>query len=135
MASRTGKKCTVVVVASRAGVDERVLCERCSVADGPVSRLKGLLGKRELPSGEGLLLRPASAVHTFFMSFAIDAVFLDKELEVVGVAAALRPWRGAGRRRARAVLELPAGEWSRRGGRIGDILRIADGHGQAQARP
>jgi uncharacterized protein len=105
--------------------DARVACETCTVADTSLSRLKGLLGRRELPAGEGLLLRPASSVHTFFMRFPIDVVFLDRELRVLGLATNLKPWRAAARRGARAVLELPAGECDRRGIRPGDRLQAA----------
>ena len=111
-----------VVLKSR---DGRTICERCKVADSPLTRLKGLLGRSELPRGEGLLLRPASAVHTWFMRFPIDAVFVDRDLVVVGVAHELKPWRAAGRRGARAVLELAAGECERRGIRPGDALVFA----------
>jgi uncharacterized membrane protein (UPF0127 family) len=84
--------------------------------------LRGLLGRRELPSGEGILLRPASSVHMAFMRFAIDAVFLDRDLRVLKIAADLKPWRAAGRRGAKAVLEIPAGEAARRGLSVGDHL-------------
>src|SRR5215217_1381124 len=87
-----------------------VVCGRCSVADTALSRMKGLLGRRSLECGEGLLLRPAGSVHTAFMRFPIDVVFLTGELEVIDVAARVPPWRAAGRRGAKAVLELPAGE-------------------------
>ncbi|HKG10267.1 MAG TPA: DUF192 domain-containing protein, partial [Gaiellaceae bacterium] len=83
------------------------------------------LGRSSLPSGQGILLRPAASVHTFFMRFSIDVVFLDDELRVVAIAADLRPWRAAGKRGARAVVELPAGECERRGLRVGDQLRFA----------
>ncbi|HEU4942933.1 MAG TPA: DUF192 domain-containing protein [Gaiellaceae bacterium] len=99
-----------------------VVCDRCVVADSPVSRMKGLLGRSELRPGEGLLLRPASAIHTFFMRFPIDAVFLDRDWRVVGIADDVVPWRTAGRKGAKAVLELPAGESARRGLRPGDLL-------------
>ena len=56
------------------------------------------------------MLRPASAVHTYFMRFPIDVVFLDRALVVLGIADELDPWRAASRRGAKAVLELPAGE-------------------------
>jgi len=92
-----------------------VVCDRCVVADSPVSRMRGLLGRSELKPGEGLLLRPASAIHTWFMRFTIDAVFLDRELRVVGISDGVQPWRTAARRGAKAVLELPAGESARRG--------------------
>ncbi|MGZ8697870.1 MAG: DUF192 domain-containing protein [Gaiellaceae bacterium] len=99
-----------------------VVCDRCVVADSPASRMRGLLGRSELRPGEGLLLRPASSIHTWFMRFPIDAVFLDRDLRVVGISDDLRPWRATGRRGAKAVLELPAGETGRRGLALGDLL-------------
>jgi uncharacterized protein len=102
--------------------DGTVVCERCLLAETPLARLRGLLGRSGLPSGEGLLLRPAGSIHTAFMRFAIDAVFLDATDRVVKVASALRPWRAAACRGARAVLELPAGEAARRGLRPGVSL-------------
>jgi uncharacterized protein len=95
------------------------------LAETPLTRLKGLLGRHELPRGEGLLLRPASSIHTFFMRFPIDAVWLDRELRVVGVTHDLRPWRAASQRGAKAVLELPAGEAAARGVEAGEHLVLA----------
>ena len=100
----------------------RVVCERCVLADTALTRMRGLLGRRELPSGEGLLLRPASSIHMAFMRFPIDAVFLDAQGRVVKVARELKPWRTAAARRAKAVVELPAGEASRRGIDVGQRL-------------
>jgi len=115
-AGMTGK------VQSLLGEDGRVVCERCAVADGFASRLLGLQGRRELPRGEGLFLSPSASVHTAFMRFAIDVVFLDRALRVVGISPRVRPWRLAGRRGARHVLELPAGEAEARALRIGENL-------------
>ena len=84
--------------------------------------MKGLLGRKSLPAGEGVLLRPAGSIQTMFMRFTIDAVFLDAADRVVKVATALRPWRTAACRGARSVLELPEGEASRRGLRPGVSL-------------
>jgi uncharacterized membrane protein (UPF0127 family) len=95
--------------------DGNVVCERCLLAETPLARLRGLLGRSDLPAGEGLLLRPAGSVHTAFMRFPIDVVFLDRADRVLKVAHDLAPWRMAGCRGARAVLELPAGEASKRG--------------------
>jgi uncharacterized protein len=114
----------------------RVMCERCAVADGPLTRMRGLLGRRELPSGEGLLLRPSPSIHTWFMRFPIDAVFLSRDLEVLSVRHKLPAWRVAGQRGARAVLELPAGEAGRRsispGARLRAVASAAggDSHGR-----
>jgi len=95
--------------------DGTVVCERCLLAETPLTRMRGLLGRSGLPVGEGLLLRPAASIHMAFMRFAIDAVFLDSTDRVLKVVPDLQPWRMASCRGARAVLELPAGEASRRG--------------------
>src|SRR4029079_2687745 len=105
--------------------DGTVVCERVALADSPVTRMRGLLGRDGLEQGEGLLLRPAASIHTFFMRFPIDAVFLDKSLVVVGIEDAIDPWRTAKQRGAKSVLELPAGESSRRGLAVGDRLTLA----------
>ena len=102
--------------------DGSVVCEHCLLAETMFARLRGLLGRSGLAEGEGMLLRPASSIHTAFMRFAIDAVFVDKENRVVKVAPEIRPWRAAACRGARAVLELPAGEAERRGIRPGVSL-------------
>ena len=102
--------------------DGNVVCERCLLAETPLARLRGLLGRSDLPAGEGLLLRPAGSIHTAFMRFPIDAVFLDRADRVPKVAHELAPWRMAGCRGARAVLELPAGEAAKRGLRAGHSL-------------
>jgi uncharacterized membrane protein (UPF0127 family) len=107
---------------SLTGTDGRVVCERCLVAARPLRRMRGLLGRRTLPSDEGLLLRPAGSIHTAFMRFPIDAVFLDRDNRVVKVVSDLAPWRTAAFRGARAVLELQAGEAARRGLRAGICL-------------
>src|SRR3954471_11449295 len=98
------------------------VCERCLVADGPLARMRGLLGRDELPPGEGILLRPASSIHTALMRFPIDVVFLDRALVVLRVVPELPPWRTAMRARAHAALELAAGEAARRGVEVGERL-------------
>ena len=67
-----------------------VVCERCLMATNPRLRFRGLLGKKELPPGEGILLRPCASVHTMFMRFAIDVVFCDGDLRVLSVAPRCR---------------------------------------------
>ena len=104
--------------------DGSILCERCLLAETALTRMRGLLGRRELPNGEGILLKPASSVHMAFMRFPIDAIFLDRDMRVTKVASDLRPWRAAGSRGAKAVLELPAGEAKRRGLTAGDRLIV-----------
>jgi hypothetical protein len=106
--------------------DGTAVCERCTVAATPLRRMKGLLGRNELPPGEGLLLRRASSIHTFFMRFPIDAVFLDRNLVVRKTVRGLKPWRLAFAGRARSVLELAAGESERRGVALGQRLISKD---------
>jgi uncharacterized protein len=81
------------------------------------------MGVAQLPPGRGLLLPRTSSVHTHFMRFPIDVVFLDSEGRIVSVVAALRPWRLAAAKSARSVLELAGGEGERLGLREGDVLR------------
>jgi uncharacterized membrane protein (UPF0127 family) len=104
--------------------DGTVVCERCEIADRPLARMRGLLGRDGLDPGGGMLLTPESSVHMLFMRFAIDVVFLDRDHRVVGVRHDLRPWRAAGARGAYASLELPAGAAA--GIQEGDQLVIQD---------
>jgi uncharacterized membrane protein (UPF0127 family) len=87
--------------------------------------MRGLLGRSGLEAGEGLLLKPCGSVHTFFMRFPIDVVFLDRELSVVAVRPEVPPWRTAAARGAKVSLELAAGEAARLGIRPGVQLRLA----------
>ena len=88
--------------------------------------MKGLLGRKELPPGEGVLLRPASSIHMLFMRFPIDAVFLDRELVVRKVVPGLKPWRLASARGSKSVVELAAGEADRHGIVPGQRLTLED---------
>jgi uncharacterized protein len=88
--------------------------------------MRGLLGRKALAPDEGLLLTPETAVHTWFMRFAIDVVFLEADLTVLGMREAVKPWRMTAWRGARSVLELPAGACERLGVRPGDRLTLAD---------
>ena len=85
--------------------------------------MRGLLGRDALASDEGILLRPASSVHTFFMKFPIDVVFLDRDRRVLKIAPELAPWRLAASRGSKEVLELSAGRAGAVGLRVGDDLR------------
>lgn len=110
---------TVTVLSERG-----VVCDRCELADNAWTRLRGLMGRARLEPGDGLMLRPASAIHTSFMRFPIDAVFLDHELRVLRVREGLRPWRAAAVPNATAVLELAAGQAARNGLAPGARLRL-----------
>lgn len=113
-----------IVRVVRTDGEARDVCERCVVADSAISRMRGLLGRKELPPGEGIYLKPAASVHTAFMRFPIDVVFVDRDLVVLAVVAELRPWRAAAQRGARATFELAAGEAQRRGVEVGAHLSL-----------
>ena len=103
---------------------ENVLCETTVIADSARRRMRGLLGRASLSSGEGMLLLPAPSIHTAFMRFPIDVVFADRQLQVIKIAENLLPWRTSSARHARLALELPAGEARRRQVEVGDQLAI-----------
>lgn len=92
------------------GRSGEVLATDVSVADTLFSRARGLLGRKQLQSGEGLLITPCKGVHTFFMRFPIDVVFLDRDNRVINAIENLRPNRLTGVRLSGAkVLEVAAG--------------------------
>ena len=66
---------------------------KARVARTLFERMKGLIGTKTLPDGEGMLILRCNSIHTFFMSFPIDATFLDRNDRVVKVVRNIRPWR------------------------------------------
>jgi uncharacterized membrane protein (UPF0127 family) len=95
-------------------------------ADRAWSRMVGLLGRRSLAEDEGLILTPCTSVHTFFMLFPIDLLYLDREHVVVKAVRALRPFRlSACLRGGHSTLELPAGAIEASGTQVGDRLALA----------
>lgn len=95
-------------------------------ADRPWSRLWGLLGRASLARDEGLLLTPCTSIHTFFMRFAVDVLYLDRDHVVVKAVRALRPFRlSACLRGAHSVLELPVGAIEASGTQTGDQLAFS----------
>ena len=98
-----------------------------AVARDPWRRFRGLMGRRELPDGDGLLLDPCNGIHMLFMHLPLDVVFLSRERRVVRLVAGIRPWRGVvwfvpG---ARSALELPVGTIARSGLTVGETLELA----------
>ena len=102
----------------------RVVIPDLEVAVESASRRKGLLGRDGLPDGSGLVIAPTNAVHTFFMRFPIDILFVTKAGEVVKVRQAVRPWRIAAARKGYAVIELAAGGAARAGLEMGDRVAV-----------
>ncbi len=89
---------------------------RAKIAKTFPERAKGLIGKKDLPDGEGLLILHCNAIHTFFMRFPIDAIFLDKRNNVVKRVNNIRPWRFMvfGGFKADKVLEIQSADSSAR---------------------
>jgi uncharacterized membrane protein (UPF0127 family) len=92
--------------------DGTVLSDRCHLAYGPLTRMRGLLGRSGLDPGESMLFRPTGSIHMMFMRFAIDAVFCDRDLVVIKVVPG-----------AKIVIELAEGAAA--DVRAGDQLAIA----------
>jgi hypothetical protein len=86
-----------------------LLASRLEVADSGPKRNKGLLGRKGLAPGEGLWIVPCESVHTFFMQFPIDLVYLDRKNKVRKVRGSVPPWRLSACLTAHSILELPAG--------------------------
>lgn len=101
-----------------------MLADQARIAANFFSRLQGLLGTTSLAQGEGLLIKPCSAIHMIGMKYAIDALFLDKELRVVGVVHSIPPGSfSKSYFSARCCLELPAGTLIQTGTSEGDQIR------------
>ena len=101
--------------------DGQLVC-RARVASSFVARFRGLMLTASLEPGTGLLFPRTSSVHTHFMRYSIDVVFLDADRRVVSIRPKLRPWRFASCRGSRSVLELAGGEAARLGLAEGEVL-------------
>jgi uncharacterized membrane protein (UPF0127 family) len=87
-----------------------VLAYELKKAESFWQRFLGLMPYKELPAGEGMLLSPCQSVHTFFMRFAIDVIYLDTDKRIVEAYPNVKPWRVLPfNRRSRSVLELAPG--------------------------
>jgi len=97
---------------------------KLKTADTFFSRFRGLMLSKRLPAGHGLLIAPCNSIHMCFMRFAIDAIFIDKDYQVIKVARNVKPWIGlAWCWKAWGVVEVSAGE--AKDIRTGDLLHYA----------
>ena len=103
----------------------RRLAERVEAAFDSDSRRRGLMGRDGLPPGSALVIAPSNSVHTFFMRFPIDIVYVRRDGRVVKVRHAVQPWRLSGAIGAFAVIELPAGAARAAELAAGDCLAVA----------
>jgi uncharacterized protein len=87
-----------------------VLVEKVVLANTPFARIRGLLGKKKLDIGEGIILSPCTSIHTFFMQFPIDILFVDKNNKVIKAISSLKPFRlTTVYFKAAFAIEIPAG--------------------------
>jgi len=103
-----------------------VLADAAEVADTSEKRRTGLLKHDHLDPGQGLWIVPCESVHSFFMKFAIDLIYLDRNKKVRKVRHRMVPWRLSACLTAHSILELPAGVVAASGTQKGDQLEIED---------
>jgi len=102
-----------------------VLATCLEVAESSAKRNKGLLGRKCLAPGEGLWIRPCEAVHTFWMQFPIDLIYLDRKNRIRKLVSAVPAWRLSACLRAHSVLELPSGTIRQTQTQPGDTLEFS----------
>jgi hypothetical protein len=99
---------------------------RLEVARTPLQRIRGLLGRSGLPPGQGMLIEHCWSIHTFFMKFPLDVIFVDSDWEVRRVVRDLHAWRMAASPGASRVVELAAGALEGADLAPGDALKIEE---------
>lgn len=100
---------------------DTVIASCTRLADNPWTSFKGLMGAAPLPPGEALLITPSSSIHTHFMRFAIDVLYVSKDDAIVGIDRDLKPWRfGRFYKNVKYVVEMTAGGAS--GCEVGDKI-------------
>jgi uncharacterized protein len=111
-----------------------VVGQRIRVAETGLTRIVGLLGERELPPGDGLLIVPSQGVHTLGMRFPIDIAVLDNDWRVIAIRRDMGPFRMTRMFwKAAAVLELPSGMLESTSTLVGDTIEFARVGAAAQA--
>ena len=106
---------------------QRSLANSVTLADTRRARRKGLLGRKSIGADEAMVITPCLAVHTAFMRFPIDVVFIDRDGLAVEIVHDLQPWRIAASFRAHAVVEMAAGRVKACGVELGDRLSLTRG--------
>ena len=110
------------IINARSG---QVIADRLRTAFDSQSRRKGLLSEVSLPRSTALIIAPTNAIHTFFMKFPIDIVFVSKGGRVLKIRSSVPAWRMTASLRAFAVLELAAGSLDGSDTRVGDQLVVS----------
>lgn len=111
----------VMRLVDRAGTE---IAHRIEIAVDFIDLFVGLLGRANLPAGEGLYLTGCWNIHMFFMRFPIDVIYVDDRHRVLETRPGLRPWRTSSCRGAYSTIELGPGTLDRHEIQIGDRLRL-----------
>ena len=101
-----------------------VLADRLLPALDSASRKTGLLKHTALGDGEAMIIAPSNAVHTWFMKFDLDLLFVRRDGRVVKTRAGVKPWRMSAALRAFAVIEMRSGTLAVRETLPGDLLEL-----------
>ena len=112
------------VAALRNASSPRVVAGAVELAVTRATRRRGLLGRDGLAPGHALLIAPCSSIHTWFMRFPIDVIFVRRDGLVLKTRAAMPAWKMAFGWGAYAVVELPAGSIAQSGVKPGDRLNL-----------
>ena len=103
------------------------LAEGVVIAKTPLKRMIGLLNCRQFEQGQALIIKPCNSIHTFFMHFAIDVIFVDSSNRVIKFIRNMRPFKISGIYfNALFTIELPAGTLEKTSTQTGDYLAIID---------
>jgi len=103
-----------------------LLADRAKIADTYLERLTGLLNRKSLDKGEALILLPSNCIHSFFMRFSIDVLFLDKNNKIIAALPSFKPFRlSPVYFSASLVIELPEFTIQSTVSEVGDIIKIA----------
>jgi uncharacterized membrane protein (UPF0127 family) len=106
--------------------NKEILADQCYHANTFLTRLKGLLGKKQMAPGEGLLISPCSSVHTLGMKIDIDVIFLSADHEILHIIERMRPGKLSPIiKKSHSVLELPAGQIRRTNTHVGHYLNVS----------
>lgn len=105
-------------------VDGKVVADRVEAALESATRRRGLLGRDGLASGAALIIAPCNAIHTFFMRFPIDVVFVARSGAIVKIAHGVAAWRMRAALSAYATIEFAAGAAADAGLAVGDTLSL-----------
>jgi hypothetical protein len=104
-----------------------VLATRARLASSYIDRFFGLMGRKRIEDGGGLLLTKSASIHSFFMRFRFDAVFVDRDNRVTKTVPNMRQWWAAfGGRGAKDTIELPSGTIAASGTERGDLIEYTE---------